>query len=245
MAVFLKSQIMQFRRGCRHNKQKILSVCGALILLSTFLVRDAYREYVNGLSSRIDAARTMYLLLQANERTYLEIRNIEHDSNPGSTKPIGSIFNDNLSWLDKYDEERASAAVLIDQINGLLECVPDRTVYSGRLIDISQEMGTYEGTWEIIQHARGDASVANVKNDAVGYSHAMNKITDAITNLNGQPTKLNLETQDLAREILEAAEGIRTRNAARYQKATVASIVLYFIGWLLTVAGTLSEKPRQ
>jgi hypothetical protein len=245
MMVFLKSKIMQLRHAYLHNRKKILSLCGALILLTTFLVRDAYREYVKDLSSRIDAARTMYLLLQANERVYQEIRNFEHDSNAGSTKPIGSIFSDNLSWLDKYDEERASAAVLIDQIYGLLECVPDRTAYDGRLIDISTEMLTYEDTWKKIQDARGDASIANAKNDAIGYSRAMNKISDAITHMNGQPTKFNLETQGLASEILRAAEGISTRNAARYQKATVVSIVLYFFGWLLTVAGTLSGKPRK
>jgi hypothetical protein len=247
MARPFKHALKQLGYKLRRNRDKLVSLCGALILLTTFLVKDAYREYVKELSTRIDAAQTVYLLSQTNEKTYLEIRNFEHNSNADSEKGVGSVFKDQFSWLDKYDAEQRSASVLIDQTGGLLDRLQKqlRHPYIGREIEISEEMLKYENTWGEIQVARGDVGVAKSKNDEAGYSQTLGKLIDAIGRLNGQPTKLNLDARQLAGEVLRTAEEVRAQNDDRYKKATTASIVLYVVGWIVTIVGILSGRSES
>lgn len=215
-----------------NNHQKFISTLGALIVLATFIVKDAIRDHVKDTVDTLDSARSVYEIHADNQHVYDELRmigfrvNLVWDTTPDRAayirrNPQSSYLSDQTRQSSLEDEMKFQ----LDSATDLLHKMPRPDP------SILREQTAIQGMLD------------QVKQDDAAYGRALSNPHDADA-LDDADDQQGIDTEttgaaidDFAGHVLERFE---TRKAAEDKLLTIAtwcSYLLYALGSALTIAG--------
>ena len=210
------------KRFVRSHRQTVVLI-GASIAFAMYVVRDEVGQNLKDLVDSINAATTISLVRSDNRDIRLEIGKIEQFLQQG--KPI---------WLGQagWDTHFKNLSAELDSIVWLLHSVPhdekvDKEVYD--LIAKERKLAS-DSLFPIAPPPKGPI-VRDKAAEAAEQAHQTKVSMDAML--------LDSQVQDLGTSVLLRAQEALEREERRYRITVYASYILYPVGWLIGLAGTM------
>lgn len=227
-----------FRRHAR-----TLSFFGALIVFSTFIVREGIREHLKNLSDSINFAENIFLIrMDTNEvPVFLAYENsrigrLQDASMPQSKGMPGPALSDMRDDVDLMVANTARTNASRDNIVRAVEILGTDDEVRSTMDQIKNEVATINSRSDYVHSA---AVTAN--NSGTSDKERIKQIIGKANEVSGECTKLRHDTIDtLGRKIIDSAEARRQEYQHFYEQATWLSYCLYTLGWALALVGRLS-----
>lgn len=216
-----------------NNHQRAVSTTGALIVLATFVVKDAIRDHVKDTVDTLDSARSVYEIHADNQHVYDELRmigfrvNLIWDTTPERAayirkSPQSADLSDQTRQSALEDEMKFQLNSATDLLNKMPH--PDQAILQERKSMLGQ----------LDQLSKDDAA----------YSYAVNNPHQEGVDLDDAEYQQGIDTEttgaaiaDFAGHVLESFERRKAAEDKLLTIATVSSYVLYALGSILTIAG--------
>lgn len=223
----------------RIDRAKTLSIVGAGIVMLTFIVKDAMRERLRDLRDAIESTRTIYILRQdsadSSERLMREQLELLIPKPAKWTLTAGPTADLELqrSW-HRVENVMASARLMLP----LLKAVdaPDLTSLQLEPSQILNEWSAkYGAALEGMKKVTAQR-LSGVSEKLLEESPGYRAITEALTFAEARWTAAKL----LEEGTLKEGDFLRERLERRYEACSMASYFLYFVGWLLSLWGSLT-----
>ncbi len=234
----------------RHGRAA--TVVGALVVFTTFVVREAFREHYKDLADSLDSARSGFFResdmryaitllghlradlepVQFNENGESEAARIRADGTrlaEGVVRPI----------TERYDEQRGQLYLLNDVVRKLPS--PTRFALRAKEIEASIDSGIAEGNaildrWYTRPKDSQRVSVGQAREERDALLRATRTLQDRSS---VAPSPLDLFRIDVTDEALK----LRDQAEQNFITCTRASYFLYALGWVLGLTGRLTGIP--
>jgi hypothetical protein len=216
------------------KNNKLISLIGALIVFSTFLVKDELREHARDLSSSIDAAESTFKIRSDEAKLITTVANL---------RPHYSISRKEPSqYPDAEDYEKIRA--LFDECDNE---ETQRSLERGlRLSELIPDAGVTQRRWEALQEDSDSVDkAADIECDffpgMCDDKPRLSKIAleEKVETLCNKRFALAGSVGKLMSQVVKNAHDIRIRNERRDKTYDWLSIFLYTLGWGLALVGRL------
>jgi hypothetical protein len=221
----------------RHDR--ILTLVGALIVFSTFMVKEGIREHLKDLIDALDAAQAIFVMERATqdlardlETVSLGVREIQEATLlPDLAKTYKQrahlrAFTEMASKLEGALDTQNRMLGEFDAIDRLLQRLPTSNEMSANLAELRRQRATSE---------------LSIKLDRmVALNGSLDKQMLIVGQVELDTAKLEAGTGGLAAAIFDSAIIRRDQLERRYRIATNGSYILYCIGWAVALAGKVS-----
>jgi len=242
-------------------QSRVLVVFGASIVLVTFFVKDAWREQLKDVADALDTAQNQYVIRKDSLSLRLQLDALEVKVDeinarlPGSSGNVykAEIFDQRLVLNHQLQSE---IGLVQDSIEHLLEKSPSKSDSDklGLLKDrlVSARAALKQVSF-LLPRATGqadpdvDAGPPGFLHQGLGQTQSAAPVT-ALALIQAfavyYPLRLvvfdlSKDTDALAAEVVNQVLEKKRKSENRYRCATVASYILYPIGWLVGLVGTL------
>ena len=238
--------------GFLGKHQRSISFLGASIVLVTFLLREVVRDHLKDLADSLDEARVVFSirsqLSTANDRLKflqnhadfeLTLRDIHRMAKTGPT------FDDMKSGVDSTLEQDISAIEdlqsALDSLDGLLRKLPTEVApsevreYETQLAQLKQQRDRMETEMGPCENAH--------KPETACSQEFVNEMDEQSDDLDVNLFWMGLHLRRVSTSVLERAEGVLRQRDRWYFWANVASVLFFFVGWLLGLIGTIYHVP--
>ena len=224
---------------------RALSIIGAGIVLATFVVKDAVRENLKDFVDDLDNASAVFAIRRDFNTAAFQLRVIEQKIDRveqltgNATKDPFTLLAVNQQamivreWLD-------AAEITIDNVSRLSERLSsDRTEYYGRALATTRSHLSEART--AFRTAGVVAAKAAARLNADGTPSSLDRIDilNANTDVSNKTNEVVASAENLSKTIREEAESLKSRKEHRYTWLTLASYILFGIGWTLALIGRL------
>lgn len=216
-----------------NNHQRAIATLGALIVLATFIVKDAIRDHVKDTVDTLDSARSVYEIHADNQHVYDELRMIGFRVNLiwDTTPERAAYIRKSPQSADLSDQTRQSALedemkFQLDSATDLLNKMPhpdsavlrERAALPGMLDRLKKDDEAY------------GRAISNSRNDG-------DDLADAESDQGIDTEATGEAIDDFAGHVLESFERRKAAEDKLLTVATVCSYLLYALGSVLTIAG--------
>jgi len=248
-AVWSRVRIVVTRNGIR----QLLSLLGATIILVTFVAKDARKDRLKDLDDSIQNAENAYLIRADERKTYQELRDFESGfwsswaagHGKHTTESDHDIHYRLLTLAMNSTDETRTRLDALDRLN-------DKLPNGGRaqLVQAIREkcagiMQSGTQLFNQIDNAEGresSAPVLKVTEPSFSFVNESNKrisdLYDQSDSVDGETDKANTQIWHLAEDDLKTVE-------QRYEYWNYIYYVLYAVGWIITLLGTLIGEPEE
>jgi hypothetical protein len=223
----------------------LLIFIGAAIVVSTYIVKDIYRESLRDDLETIESAENLFLTQQRSSSLSTTLQKIRTDilviggRTASQDESTGKVREEYLSELRNIQQENMNDNVrqFEDQIR-LLERLPLNAEEQKQLNEFKADVAIVKSKFGMLQDEIRKASEVGEKpnladNDA--WDARLRKYEG-----NSQSEKKMLKTtQEAANRALEQAKRKEDERRKRYEWFKTASIYLYFSGFLVGLIGRL------
>jgi hypothetical protein len=237
-----------------HNGVKqLLSLLGATIILVTFIAKDARKDRLKELGDSIQNAENAYLIRASERRAYQELRDFETgfwDSWEGIHGKPTIVSDHDIHYrlltlaMNSADETKSR----LDELDRLNNKLPNGgkaqlvTAIRKECADILQSGTQLMGEIDKAQ-GRGSSvpspTAAKLSTSFVDESNKrISHLYDKSDSVDGETDKANTEIWRLAENDLRTVE-------QRYEYWNYIYYVLYAVGWIITLLGTLIGQPEE
>jgi hypothetical protein len=224
--------------------QQLFVFIGALIVFGTFLIREGFREYLKSIvESEGDTAKLF--ILRFDERiNFLEIRKLygmleEHMGNDPATRARRGYETADPNLYSAAIKENAAR---LDRDRAWIENIRQLVVATGVKGDINKDIDAAEKHRTDLLD-RGEKSVrfmhAFAKADAARMTKVSQNGYESVISFQTEIEELDATIGGIAQRALESAEKQRIRAERWYGRCSIASYILYVIGWGLGLIGKL------
>ncbi|HXP70737.1 MAG TPA: hypothetical protein VOA88_15755 [Candidatus Dormibacteraeota bacterium] len=242
----------KFRGFEKKDRQKVLSLLAAALVIALFIVRDGFRERSKALADAIDAAEATY-----EQRTFNRV--LLHD-----VKTVGQAVDEvaagvediqnyqlgyrRIDWRQMPEVKNTPEFVLDSDtadVESVFEEIKWLTRHSGVTAEEQSSLTDFHKRFESIKHERDAIVPPTDTNRDLLIKHVLTnsalyqRTVDALKSLKG-----NIDAT-LAKMVQEA-EVKRDRNERLYIAFTTLMYILFGLGWLVGLAGViLGVKVEQ
>jgi hypothetical protein len=210
--------------------QRFLTLSGAVIVFTTFVVKEGFREHLRDLVSSIEAAETNYAIGRGTSRTLREIGMVENmvaHLNTSHTTPVGKAADRLKQQVDAEFGELIGTQALLDVNRTLISALPGQHGYlEDKLSKLDSDLTTLWGP---------------VRSQLVSPWRPLPIDFDSLHDRN---TSLYYDVAAFSEEILREANAERSVRERYYSVCSVISYGLYTIGWAMTVVGRFSAGEQ-
>jgi len=221
---------------------KGLSFVGALIVFSTFVVREGIRERFKDLSDSISSAESVFeTRADVNELpiylAYLDYRigtldaklNVDPKSNPSFT--LATM----RETVDLMVQNSKRAGTAIENLQRTIQTLGNDRSINTKLSEITNDTALWKSRSDFVQ------------NSAIAANRAQPPQPDRITQIISKANEVNAALTNLRydkivplqTELVSFAENKRAHYQKLFDLSTWASYLLYLVGWGLALAGRM------
>jgi hypothetical protein len=137
----------------KHKAKFITAVFGAALVITSFAVKDDYREEIKSLGDSISAAESTFIIRSESERIYNLVNHTRHPIDifhppaaSGGGSSAWAILDPNILESDRNEVQQA--VVTLDNIARLAEKLPKTSSMRNRVITIETQMKSFEADWD-------------------------------------------------------------------------------------------------
>jgi hypothetical protein len=223
---------------------------GAALVITSFAVKDDYREEIKSLGDSISAAESTLIIRSESERIYNLVNHTRHPVDifhPPTASSGGSsaweILDPNILESDRNEVQQA--VVTLDNIARLAEKLPKTRSMRNRVITIETQMKSFEADWDTyekfkIENHLGALALLKIPKEGLEVYFKLGEKLDAKSN------SIVNDIQRLGMDILREAADERVRIEHEYQRWNTLSYVVTFIGAIFTIIGVfLGLEPQE
>lgn len=214
----------------RHRR--FLTFLGALIVFTTFIVKEGLREQLKDLASSIDSAESVFVIRNDGNATVRWLQRLQEqiDWIAEKIKLKGTTYSGDMierahSSSEIIGQVHESLTTSLDNISRLIEKIPHQEASKSEVEKLQKEL-------------------QELRDHRTAFELAFNRepSMDLVWKLGAllvSTQKLSDEIRDLARDVLENAEKARVRRERVVSITTWASYALYTLGWGLGLLGRI------
>jgi hypothetical protein len=221
---------------------KVLSFVGALIVFSTFVVKEGIREHLKNLSDSISSAESIFLVrTDINELpiylAYLNSRigtmeNLLTSATKTTAAPSLATMRETVDLMLANAQRAVTSR---DNLSHTIDVLGKNEAIMSGLGQISNEVAVLASRSDVVNRAAVAMNQSPAPNPD-GIQHIIGKANE-VTN---ECTALRLERiAPLQKQTIQVAEERRTHYEKFYEQSTWLSYLLYAVGWGLGLAGRM------
>jgi hypothetical protein len=224
----------------RYNK--IVAFVGATIVVSTFIVKEAWRENLKSLGDTIETAQNIFTLRSDGVSTTSLLIGLTSEVEAIRAKISGNEFGLTLPGINRtmlmYSGELRQLHTSTDNLSSLIDKLPQQKEHKENLdkslAQLQREQTAFRHVGELTARA-----VANESADGTPSAEDAKAITSAIFQLNLGISELYRSIDSLTSATLADAQAARARQERLFGIATWVSYCLYALGWVFSLIGKL------
>jgi predicted nucleic acid-binding Zn-ribbon protein len=221
---------------------KVVAFLGATIVLSTFAVKEGWRENLKTLGETIETARNIYTLRSDNQVLTNQLNGLGSEIEAIRGRISGTEFGFTALGVNRtmlmYTWQLQQLDLSLNNLSALLEKLPNVQNRKTELDDIAKNLQQQHQLHRSIGEMTARAAP---KLTPEGYYPAdeANAISAEIFRLNASLLDIYRRVNDATKETLADAEAIRGKQEKLYGIATWVSYGLYALGWMFALFGRL------
>jgi hypothetical protein len=219
-------------RLARLDGKRLVSVIGALIVFSVFVLKEGIRENAKDVRDAVSNAETVFGIRQdirsTTRQILTEMRDQQYASELHANAKNGArtlALTDAEIMVEIEIQERQILQQL-DRINALLERLPKDETLAAQVESIGRgARAVFEATKRLDSQTNWTSSLP---------------ASAIYTTAHARSDQSQSSVDDFAARVLTYAKDMGHSKDTTYRRVTWASYVLYTLGWALGLAGTLS-----
>jgi hypothetical protein len=220
------------RTGKTPVRRYFLTIVGALIVFGTFVFKEAFRDYLKDRADSVTAAETQFILEQEIGGVSEQLLGIERQLNSSNTTGEGRQSDDNYAndiqrEIRMLEERELDLGITFDRISRLIEKFPSS---SGWLQKSREDMGATLGTFH--KH------IERLKEQSKKEAEKAETLT-MLRLCEVEVAAVEVPVAAYGGHVLEAAREQQDGLESLYRICTIASYILYTVGWALALFGRL------
>jgi ABC-type transporter Mla subunit MlaD len=216
----------RFRLFLKRHRQS-LSLVGALIVFSTFVIKDAIRQDVKDTVDSLQAAEDVFVTRSENQAAAMTLASIK--------AYVENLSNKTDSALDYLDDELSGVQEMVlqgkrnlDNLKRMIDKLPGTN--APLISSLHKLEGNYDAVFE---------STKTVSQGVADGLIRMERRAERIAAVGNQTSDLLIEIQTFADKVIETSDEVRKAEERKYRRYTMLSYFLYAIGWSLALFGRL------
>lgn len=221
---------------------KGISFVGALIVFSTFVVKEGIREHLKDIADSVNSAESIFVmrndtndlpiyLAYMNYRIGILDNKVDADAKKEGVSNIVSM----RETIDLMLANIRRTITSRENLTRAVEVLSDDSAILNNLEQVSQEVNVLRSRSDVVDKAAIAANDSQLA-DPGQVQHIVDKANEVIK----ECTELRLgKITSLQTEVIDAAEKKRARYDKLYMRSSWASYLLYAVGWGLGLAGRL------
>jgi hypothetical protein len=231
----LKPRASFFRRH-----ERLFSLLGAVIVFSTFIVKDAIREQLRDFVTSLNSAQDAYIAQENSAREQEAIQKVplkitevssekeikaaseKEEFNAAEQKEIKAKYN------RYFDNANDAADSQLDRIGRLVKKMSERDQYAAQINALRDEFHKLKVNGGIYYNPTSADLVPNESESRLSQSEWW-KMSEAVCS----------KSNHLVEEIVKRAEAELEVSERRYARLTWITYALYALGWGLALVGRL------
>jgi hypothetical protein len=234
-----------FRRIIKKHSM-LITLSGALIVFSTFVVNDILRDSERHVVDALTAGRTEYLIREQHREVISRLASIEKDLDEvGQEKPhhLESLIAPERQTLEEISRKNSDADSELNSIFMLLDAMPDKQSYEEQLDGLRGQVSdafTAEGELEDgLDKVTATRDAVPRTTDEAQFTEKLEELDPKIDALEEQQFSINNRIDDFHSVAIDAAFNAKDREERKSVRYTRVSYFLYAIGWCLGILGRL------
>jgi hypothetical protein len=232
----------------RHNR--LFSFVGALIVFTTFVVKEGVREQLKDVSDSLSEAQNQFVLRNDGNVSARIVESLQSQltlfqmSTPklrqrGATEEVLKLMDFETQGQTALTASAWSSKRSIDNLAKLVEELPSRQSYETRIKDLNIEIkgyvtaNTIGAAGEMLESAMDFFMGTDEAHMKLKRKALVEKIAVRQKELNDGNWRIFNESQAVATDVLHDADELRHKRKRCYTIWTWASYFLYSLGWSL------------
>jgi hypothetical protein len=236
------------RHSGLRKHSRLLTLLGALIVFTTFVVKEGMREHLKSVVDSLELADGIFALREdnaINHSAIIEVRQIAGSissrlrEKPRSQEIMGAfVLADERTYLVTDRLTRIEESIRnIRQLVGVLPRDPD---LSGKLSSHEETLKKLSGEDDSLKWPMNNFLMASLSSNVEEQRKATDAMGVRIYDLKSQTENLEKAVAALASHALNVSETFRDSTERSYKRYSIASYILYAIGWAFGLVGRLS-----
>lgn len=228
------------RKSFLERNKRWMSIVGALIVISTFVAKEWLRDRWKEAADNLNLAESVYSIAKDTSRGEEYYRMLQNDISDLQEELLDAHL---LSQPEQISElvhaqstETGRVKSELEAISPLVGELPKKSHSHTRLDELKKQNGQ---TMNAIDKIYDEAFPRNHLDKSQKGRPALEEVLQKARALSGQVNDVSNATKKFLKDVQEEAEEMRKTNKAESEAAAVGSGVLYFIGWLIGLAGHL------
>ena len=229
--------------GFVRRRGKLLSFFGALIVFSTFVVKEGMREYLKNVIDSLDLAQGIFAVRKDNSVTHSQLVLLAGNMTEieGLLKHVNGNRSRNLLNVAMWEEQVVTPRIAsIDSslrgIEQFIQTLPHNKDLAARLLSAQKRLAKDTSlNRDNVGKTRKWLDVGTNRDDPMEL--LITKLT--VDTLEIESSALNDFTTSISEDAQKAAESYRASVELRYERYSRLSYFLYTLGWTLGLAGRL------
>ncbi len=223
-----------------------LAILGAAIVFAMFVVKDAYRESLKEIVYSIQTAETSFQIISGFERVDVRLRKIEQqtftDQTPKELVFLGRMLRKRMKLPDPPSNEEITFQ---KSLSGYETDVKNLEHLLSEVPGHQEDRHFLEETEAAIQDAYKTEVQDQAGNSVKSGTNGAARIASFLADESREATSAEILTmlREAEEHIVLDAEKERDLREDRLRRYTIASYILYPIGWLIGLIGKLTGVP--